>query len=242
MPSDLELGVASTATEIVYSLTREFNPTGEEAALIESVIAFAKGAREIVVGDAASYDGAGQALREVATLTKGVDAKRKERTAPIDETKRQWMDFFRQAEDALKAARASLDKQRLMWEAEQKRIVAEQQRKANEAAEKERKRFDALAAKAVERGDAEKAVQHAERAAAVTAPIIATPLVRTAGVGSRTYWHFEVLDQTLLQQGYLLPNLPALQKLVDSAHENAPSLVNGAIRVWSDSQSLVRAK
>lgn len=219
-----------------------FYPTGEEAALIESVITFAKGAREIVVSGPESFDGANQALREVATLTKGVDARRKERTAPIDELKRQWMDFFRQGEDALKAARAALEQQTQAWVRKQRELAAEQQRRANEAAEKERRRLDALAAKNIEKGNIEKAVQQAERAAAVVAPIIAAAPTKAEGVSTRTYWRFKVVDQKELPHMYLEPRMDALQKLVDSAHEGAAGLVNGAIEVWSEERTVVRGR
>ena len=236
MPSN-EMVVREEAAEIVEL---SFNPTGEEAELIESVRAFADRAKTLVVSDAASYDGANQALREVATLTKGVDTRRKGRTAPIDELKRGVMNYFRQGEDALKAARAALWQQISAWEEEQKAIQREQQRKANEAADKERKRKEQLAQKAVERGDVERAVQHAEAAASVTAPIIAAPVTKSEGVGRRTYWHFKVVDQMQLPHMYLMPNEALIQNLVDSAHEGAPELLKGAIEVWSETQPLVR--
>lgn len=219
-----------------------FNPTSEEAALIESVVTFARGARQIIVTGPESYDGANASLREVATLTKGVDARRKERTAPIDDLKREVMDYFRQGEDALKAARGALEQQIRAYSEKQRQIALEQQRKANEAAEKERRRLDALAAKNIEKGNIEKAVQQAERAAAVTAPIIAAAPTKAEGVSTRTYWHFKVIDQMQLPQMYLLPNEPALQKLVDSAHEGAAELVKGAIEVWSEERTVVRGR
>lgn len=219
-----------------------FAPTDEEAALITSVVKFAEGAKALVVSDAASFEGANEALREVATLARGVDARRKERTKPIDDLKREMMDYFRQGETALAAARAALTQQTQEYVRRQQEIQREQQRRADEAAAKERRRLEALAAKNAEKGNVEKAVQQAERAAAVVAPIIAAAPTKAEGVSTRTYWHFEVIDQSLLQPFYLLPNEPAIQKVVDASKEHAAQLLNGAIRVWSEERSVVRGR
>lgn len=217
-----------------------FDPTAEEAALIESVVRFARDAKALVVSDQASFDGANAAANEVATLARELDERRKQRTRPIDDLKRETMNFFRPGEDALKGARSALDQQTQAWTNRQREIQREQQRAANEAAEKERKRKEALAQKAVERGDVERAVQHAEAAAAVVAPIIAAAPTKAEGVSTRTYWKFKVVDQMQLPQMYLEPRMDALQKLVDSAHKGAETLVKGAIEVWSEEQTVRR--
>ncbi len=222
-----------------YELTTSPEASLGDSILVESVIKFADRAKSLVVSDQASYQGANAALREVATLAKRVDERRNERTKPIDETKREIMEFFRQGEDVLKGARAALEQQIRAYGDEQRRIAAEQQRKANEAAEKERRRIEQVAAKAAERGDMERAVAHAERAATVAAPVIAAPVTKAEGVSTRTIWLFEVTDFMQLPANYLTADLKAIQGVVDALKANAPRSIPG-IRVWSEERTVVR--
>lgn len=218
-----------------------FDPDNETAQMLDSVTAFAATAKSLVVSDAASFDGANQSLREVATLAKALDTRRKVRTKPIDDLKKSIMDYFRRGDEALGGARLALAQQTQAWTFKQRDIQREQQRKANEAAEKERRRLDALAVKAEAAGNIDRAIAHSERAAMVQAPIISTAAPKAEGVSTRTYWHFEVTDPMALLPLYLLPNEPMIQKLVDALHENAPQSLPG-IRVWSEERVVVRGR
>lgn len=218
-----------------------FTPDNETAAMLDSVTAFAATAKSLVVADAASFAGANESLREVATLAKALDTRRKVRTKPIDDLKKEIMDYFRKGDEALTGARAALSQQTQAWTRKQQEIQREQQRKANEAAEKERRRIAKLAVKAEERGDIDRAIAHSERAAMVQAPIIAQAPTKAEGVSTRTYWRFEVTDPMQLLPLYLLPNEPMIQKLVDALHENAPQSLPG-IRVWSEERVVVRGR
>ena len=232
-----ERGVTTLDTNLPWATIEVPEPDG---ALIAAVVQFADRAKEIVVADVASYSGAMGSLREVATLTKKLEDDRKGKKQPLLQATRELDGAYRPAEEALKGARAAIEQQAHRYEREeaQKREAAE--RKARMEAEKERARLEKLAEKAEARGDTDKAAEFESRAAYVPTPIVPSQVPKVEGVGKRTYWKFEVIDQSLLPPFYLIPYEAAIQKLVDSSHEEAAKLVSGAIRVWSEERSVVR--
>lgn len=133
--------------------------------------------------------------------------------------------YFDQANNVLTPAISA-------WEVEQDRIRrVEQARIQKEEQEKLEAQQLADAEAAEGRGDMETAVQILE--APVAAPVIEIPRQQVQGLSFRVKFRFEVVDVTKMDRKFLTPNLPMIQKLVDSMKHDAVGLVGG-IRVVED--------
>lgn len=112
------------------------------------------------VASPVQYTDAGEQLKQIKAAMKRLDDLRKGMTRPIDAAKKAIMDFFRAPEDKLARAESGIKRAMLMYSEEQERIRREEQRKAEEAARKERERLEAIAReterKAREKADAER--------------------------------------------------------------------------------------
>jgi hypothetical protein len=112
------------------------------------------------------YAAGGEELKRVKAAQKRLDELRKSMTRPLDAAKSAIMGFFRTPEEKLARAEAGIKRAMIVYSDEQERIRREEQRKAEEAARKERERIEAIAREA-ERKAREKA--EAERKAAEAA-------------------------------------------------------------------------
>ena len=120
-------------------------------------------AATLMIVSSADYGTAGGELNRIKAAQKRLDEVRKSITRPIDAAKKAVMDLFRGPEEQLGNAERGIKNAMLGYQQEQERIRREEQRKADEAARKERERIEAQAREA-ERKAREKAA--AERRAA----------------------------------------------------------------------------
>lgn len=115
------------------------------------------------------YADAGEQLKQVKAAMKRLDDLRKGMTRPLDVAKKAIMDFFRAPEEKLVRAESGIKRAMIAYSDEQERIRREEQRKAEEAARKERERLEAVAReaerKAREKADAERKAAEAAAAA-----------------------------------------------------------------------------
>lgn len=88
------------------------------------------------------YTAAGDELGRIKAAQKRLDETRKGLTKPLDESKRRIMDFFRAPAEKLAQAEKAIKSACLTYQQEQDRIRREEQRKADEAARKERERLE----------------------------------------------------------------------------------------------------
>lgn len=209
-----------------------------DRALIHATKEYAEKTKALVVGDAGSYEGAMEALREIRTLDKHLSESRMERTRPIEAEKKAIIAEYKPAEDALKAADYSLTQSTAKWrrEEEQKRIAAE--REAAAKAERARQTALAKADEYREKGREDKAEQWEDKAIYTPQPVVASSVPKVAGVSTRTVWKFEIVDKSKLPIQYLVPNEKALQSLVDSL--KGEHGLGDAIRVWSEDVAVAR--
>lgn len=107
-------------------------------------------------------------------------------------------------EQPLLNAESLLKRALLAYNAEQDRIRREQETKAREAAEKERRRIEDRAAKQAEKGNEQRAEALREKAALVSTPVIETHTPKVAGLSTREMWDFEIQDETLIPREYLV--------------------------------------
>lgn len=118
----------------------------------------------VTTGD--EYSAAGDELKRIKAAQKRLDETRKGLTKPLDESKRRIMDLFRGPAEKLDQAERAIKGACLTYQWEQDRIRREEQRKAEEAARKERDRIERqrLAAEAKAREKAEELRKQAAEA------------------------------------------------------------------------------
>lgn len=177
------------------------------------------------------YENAGEELKKVKAAAKRLDEIRKSMTKPIDMAKKAIMDFFREPEAKLQRAEAGIKRAMIAYADEQERIRREEQRKAEEAARKEREKLEAQAAKALASGKVEKAEQLEQRAATVVAPVINREPPKVAGVNTREVWKFEITDAAAVPREYCSPDEKKIRGVVQALKGDAK--IPG-VRVWSE--------
>lgn len=173
-------------TEQVNSDNNGDNMEATEAVKIEADLAKAQALVErehavaLTVTTPEEYRVAAEALKQTCAKHRQIDEQRKKATKPLDEAKRQIMDWFRPALDNLDSAIMSIRRGLTSYEAEQK------------------KREDAAAA-------AYATASGAEREAAKV-QLVATfnnTVEKIEGVTKRTIWKFEITDPTAIPREYL---------------------------------------
>lgn len=162
------------------------------------------------------YTQAGEFLKHIKAKYKELDEQRKGMTKPLDDSKKRIMDFFNKPLDFLTRAESTVKRAMIAFSDEQERIRREEQRKADEAARKERERIEAQARKAAESGKVEKAVALEERAATVVAPVIDRTPPKVAGLSTREVWKFEVIDEKAVPREFLMVDESKIRKYVQA--------------------------
>jgi hypothetical protein len=149
----------------------EMNPAAdpEVKALTVQTEQFAALALTYKVSTPVQYADAGEQLKQVKAAMKRLDDLRKGMTRPLDAAKKAIMDFFRAPEEKLVRAESGIKRAMIAYTDEQERIRREEQRKAEEAARRERERLEAIAReterKAREKAEAERKAAEAAAAA-----------------------------------------------------------------------------
>lgn len=174
-------------------------------------------------------EAAGDELKSIKAKAKELETTRKAMTKPLDDSKKKIMDFFRQPQEYLKNAEATIKRAMLAYteeqEAARRKAEAEAREKARKEQEKLRKRAEAAAAK----GQTEKAEALETQADTVVTPIV--PKAQTqqpAGVSMREVWSAEVTDARALLQAVLDGKVPdvAISINMKVLNQQAKSLKN----------------
>lgn len=159
---------------------------------------------EITVTDQASYEAAGEILRNIAKVKKAIkekfaDPKKKAQEAhkAICNLENEMLQQVTWRENEIR------QKMTVFYEAEQKRIAAEAERKRKEAEEMAR-----LAMEAEETGDTETAMEAVAVAANIESNVTYTP--KASGVSMREVWEAVVTDKSKVPLEYMEVNLSAL--------------------------------
>lgn len=164
--------------------------------------------------------------RQIKECAKAIEEARKEKTKPLDDEKKAWMDIFRPAVDVLDKAEVLLKNAINTWNAaERKRAQeAEAERRKQEKAEqnrlaKEQADAEALLAKADEAaasGDIAGAEALEAQAQAIQESTSYVPVVPVAapakvhGASSRQVWKCRVVDPARVPRQFLVPDEKAL--------------------------------
>lgn len=137
-------------------------------------------------------------LKAVKSKYKELDAKRKSLTQPLDTLKKEWMDFFRPALDALQNAERVLKSEidRYINEQEQKRLAAEAE--AARLAREEQERLANEAAELEQAGKKEEAEEVLNQAAFVQTPVIHTEAPKVQGISQTITYEAVLIDKMAL--------------------------------------------
>lgn len=164
------------------------------------------------VNDATTYEIAAEELTSIKRKASTLDEQRKAITKPLDEAKANVMALFRGPLDLLGKAEGILKGKMLTYTQEQQRIAREAQLAAERAAQAERDRLAAEAAKLAAEGRAGEAMVKQQVAEMIVAapPAVAEP-AKVAGVSVRSTVDFEVVDlHALVRHIAAHPELVAL--------------------------------
>lgn len=195
----------------------------EEVQKGTDVAVLCKMSNGLVVSDQMGYEVAAGILTQVKSRYKELDGQRKQITKPIDEAKKSVMELFRNPLELLEKAESYIKRVMIDYTTEQERKAREEQLKlqrlAEKAAEEERKRIQAQIERAQASGKTEKAEALQEKIEAVEVmevPVIAPVIETPKGVSFREQWSAVVVDANLIPREYMLPNLPALNKIAQA--------------------------
>lgn len=179
-------------------------------------------ANGVKISNQLDFDKAFELTKEIKSRGKKLDELRKSLTKPLDETKKRIMDLFRDPIDSLSKAETIVKGAMVEYTDEQERIRLEQERKLREQAEREaekqRQKLLDRAEKAEEKGKEEKAEELREQAEEV-APVditLASTTQAPQGASFRMQYTAEVVDFTALPDTYKIPDIKALNAIVQA--------------------------
>lgn len=147
-----------------------------------------------------------------AIRVKGVKARHKETKATRDDLLKPFKEgmakltaFFKTPLDRLKDAEDNIKSAMLVYSEKIEKEQAEEQKKLDDAAEKERLRLEKLAEKQESKGNVEKAEETREKAVSVPTHTF-TPRPKPKGVAKRDSWQFRIIDASKIPREYLVPD------------------------------------
>lgn len=146
------------------------------------------------VRDDAAYEKYGRCLREAASIARSVDSARSQAVQPIDVVRRQVNSFHKDIYDRLVGVRDDIERELGVWRRKQEAAQRHAQAEAEAKARAERERLERRAQVAEDAGRVEKADALRETAAVVTAPVVAAPVPKLAGVSTTKAYSAKVVD------------------------------------------------
>ncbi|PRF55371.1 hypothetical protein [Burkholderia multivorans] len=157
---------------------------------------------------------AAQDLAKVKELAKSVEAERRKITDPLNAAVKAVNDLFRPATTYLEQAERVLKSGLLQFNQKVEAENRARQAQAEAAARAERERMEAEAKKLAEQGQTEAAEVVRETAQVISAPIVAAPAVKIAGIQSRGTYKARVTDKMKLIQ--FVAAHPEFEHLLDA--------------------------
>lgn len=183
------------------------------------------------ITSAEQYQAGAADLQRVKGMQKKLEETRTSITGPMNAALKRVNEFFKRPAERLVAIEQKIKGAIVRYDDEQRRIAAEEQRKADEKARKEREALEARAKKAEESGKVEKAAELQTRAATVVAPVITRDPPKVAGVQMREAWKFEVTDPAQVPREYLVVDESKIRKVVQAL--KGDTKIPG-VRVWPE--------
>jgi hypothetical protein len=169
---------------------------------------------KLAIRDQEGYTEAAGWLKSIKGFLKAIEDARTRITKPINESLREVNAQAKDAAAPFLESEIKIKRAMIAWSDEQDRLQREEQRRLNEASEKERLRLQEIADRAAAKGQTTKAEQFEERALAVTAPIAQTAAPKVGGISIPKVWTFEITDEDLIPREYLLIDETRIRKIV----------------------------
>jgi len=203
-----------------------------EAIINDSIVIVSEGSKFNKIATADQYSSAGEFLKKVSNKIRELDTERKKLTKPLDDSKRNIMEFFRIPTEKLKRVQTIIIQAMMAYQREQQRIALELQAKADEEARKQREKLEAQAQKAAEKGKEEKADALMAQAEMIVAPVITTQEApKVKGVATKKIWKFEIIDETQLPREYMTPDTTKIGSVVRATKG---TLTIAGVRIYSE--------
>ena len=222
-------------------MNEEVKFTPEVMAEVEAAEQALEDAKTFAVTTIPEYEQAGEELKKLSGRGKQLETMRKNLKAPALEQCKRIDEFFKGPQTFIDDAKKAIKRALGAYDAEQRRIREEAERKAAEDARKARERLEREAAKAeeakarkleeegraaeaeakrkaaAEREEARLREAEAKRNAAEqvpVAPVVHTEQPQVKGVSTRQTWKFEITDPDQLPREYLVANDKAIGGVV----------------------------
>ncbi len=185
------------------------------------------------------YSNAFSLCREIKNKYNDLEAKRREITTPLDETKKRIMELFRKPLDILSNAERIIKGAAIKFQNDQEIIRQAEERRLRAIQEKEAERLRKRVVKAEEKGQTEKAEQLKEQANFVetTAPVVQTKVDEIEGVFTKILWRHKIIDATKIPREYLIPDD---KKLSDLATTTKGTLKIEGVEFYSEQSNTVK--
>jgi|ERR1041384_2634771 hypothetical protein len=188
-------------------------------------------ARLMVIKSDADYEFVAQSLKDSTARERMVTDGEKRHVGPLQTAIEEIRAVWRPAKQAYTTAITIKKKLLADWlghkAAEQRRL----QQEADARAAAERRRLEAAAARAENKGNTDKAIDLAQQAAMTVAPIVRSEPPKIAGQSVREYWLFEIEDASLIPREYLMPDTARIRKFVNAMKGEMP--IPG-VRIYSE--------
>jgi hypothetical protein len=193
----------------------------ETEILVNEATAILSQAKTYVIQNNDQLQTAASELASIKTKAKQLDEQRKRMTKPLDDSKKEIMDFFRAPLDFLADAEGIIKHSIAGYQQAQERAAREAQAKLDAEARKQQEKLMVRAEKAAESGKEEKAHELAMQAASVVAPVVAANVDKAQGISTRQNWKAEVTDKMALVQAVAAGKLPISMLDVNMTSLNA---------------------
>jgi hypothetical protein len=168
-----------------------------------------------------NYVQAGEILKMVKGHYQQIEAKRKEMTVPLDETKKRIMDFFRQPLERLSNAERVIKAEIVRFTQEQERLRRIEEERLQALAREEQRRRDEILekqiAQAQEQGDNKTAEALLESATQAAVPVVQAERPKVEGIKIGAHWKYRIIDEGLIPREYLIPNEKLLASIAVSS-------------------------
>lgn len=170
--------------------------------------------RALIIKTNQGYESAAQLLKTIKGNLATIEDARTRITKPLNDSLREVNAQAKLAAAPFLEDERTIKGAMIAYSDEQDRIRAEEQRRANEAADREQHRLREIAERAAAKGQEGKAERFEERAAQVVAPIAqaAAPAVR--GIAIPKVWAFVIEDAALVPREYLIVDETKIRKVV----------------------------
>lgn len=198
------------------------------APVLERIKAFATG---LVIRTREQFAEAGERLKSIKGALKTIEDARERVKQPILLAGREIDAQAKLASEPYVLEERVIKLALEIYLTEQDRIRQEEQRKLNEAAERERQKLLEQARKAEAKGKTEKADELQDRAAMVA--VVAREVPKVKGVTRQKFWNHRIVDEGLIPREYMVLDDTKIRKVVKAMgkHTNIPG-----VEVFEDSR------